>query len=65
VDGNEIVALRNTNAQVFADNETIYYNGAPLPKLFPMLPEEWDKEEPSLRIIDKVIIDSKGRTKHD
>jgi hypothetical protein len=62
VDGDEIVALRNANAHVFVDRETIYYDAAPLPKLFPLLPTEWDQDEPSLRVIDKVIIDSRGRT---
>ncbi len=65
VDGDEIVAMRNANPQVFVENETIYYDSSPLPKLFPLFPSEWDAEEPSLRVIDKVIIDSRGRNVHE
>ncbi len=65
VDGDELVSLKNANPQVFVEGETIYYNGSPLPKLYPILPTDWDIEEPSLRIIDKIVIDSKGRNRNE
>ena len=65
VDGDEIAALGNANPQVFHEGETIYYNGSPLPKMDPLIPDDWDKSEASIRVIDKIVIDSKGRNKEN
>jgi len=62
VDGQEMAAFRKANPQTFREGEIILNDGSPLPKLYPKMPNDWDKEEACLRIIDKVIIDSKGRT---
>ena len=62
VDGKEIVAVKKANPHSFREGETFLYDGSPLTKLWDMMPTEWDKDVPSLKIIDKIVIDSKGRT---
>jgi hypothetical protein len=41
------------------------YNASPLPILYDMMPEDWDKTETSLKIIDEIFVNTLPQEKDD
>ncbi len=41
--------------------EVIHYNAFPRPALYDLFPPEWDPKKESFLLIDKIMIDSRGR----
>ena len=52
----------NFNQQ--ADSWSIY-NGGPLPALYEMMPDDWDKTQPALKIINEVVVNTIPQPKRE
>jgi len=64
VEGDPIISLGLHQGNIFSSKEITFHNASPLPMLFEKLPDDWDKEDPALRIIDKVLIQNLDVTTH-
>jgi hypothetical protein len=56
VDGQAIATLEKGSPNYDTNHNILLYNASPLPKLFEFMPDDWDKEEPGIRIIDEIFI---------
>jgi hypothetical protein len=63
IDNEPVASLGKSPGQVFVENQVVFNNASPLPKLFDLMPEDWDKEDPPLRIIEVIKIFTQKVTK--
>ena len=63
VDGEILLTFEDKGGgNVFEEGEAVHYSSFPSKKLQDYFPEDWDIEEKGFALIDKVVVDSKGRT---
>jgi len=56
VDGIPVATLEKGAPNFDQNNNFKVYNASPLPKLYEYMPDDWDKEEPSIKIIDEIFV---------
>ncbi len=61
LDRDIIIELPEGPGNVFEEGEVIHYNAFPRPALFGYFPSDWDSVNGRFNLIDKVIINSRGR----
>ncbi len=65
INDESVASLRSPAPMTDNNKITLYYEGSPLPKLQNYYPTDWDLENENFQMIDKIIIDSNGRYKHE
>jgi len=58
LDGVPVATLTSGSPNFDQNNNYTLYNASPLPALYDMMPEDWDKTVPSLRIIQEIFINT-------
>jgi len=56
IDGEPVVTAEKGSPNFDANNNYRIFNSSPLPKLYDMMPNDWDKNIPSLKIIDEIFV---------
>jgi len=56
IDGEPVATLEKGSLNFDQNNNYKVYNASPLPKLYEYMPDDWDKEESSIKIIDEIFI---------
>ena len=41
-----------------SNNNYLLYNASPLPEMYKLMPDDWDKTESSLKIIDEIFVNT-------
>jgi hypothetical protein len=61
VDNEPVADLLEVKAQTFTEGEIIYYNAITRSELYDKLPQDWDREDKGLVLIDRITINTFGK----
>jgi len=56
VDGEKVIRLNRGLPNFDENNNFKLYNAFPTPKLYELMPDDWDKTNSSLQIIDEIFV---------
>lgn len=56
LDGKAVVKLNRGSPNYDQNNNYYLYNGIPTKELYDLMPDDWDKTQPALKIIDEIYV---------
>jgi hypothetical protein len=56
LNGEALATLEKGSPNFDTQNNFRLYNASPLPRLYDFMPDDWDKENPSIKIIDEIFV---------
>lgn len=59
IDGVPVANVGRGSPNFDANNDYYLYNCRPMPALFEMLPDDWDKTNTSLKVLDEIFVRTK------